>query len=290
MPSDAGYSTENPAARSRVRGNNFTSRATADAATKATPWELEISDLDLRFGGVVALSGLSFRVAPGEICGLIGANGAGKSSVFNCISGLYRPSAGEIKLGGTDLRGCAPHTVAKHGVARTFQNVGLVPGMSVFDNVLLGGHVRLGASSAAWRRLRAPRRRCEKAVNDEALTLLARMGLADKTSVLAGTLPFASQKRVELARALLAKPRLLLLDEPASGLTEPEIDDFTQLIGSLHVEFRLTTLLVEHHVGLVCSACERVVVLDAGRCIAEGEPTAVIHLPHVVEAYIGAEQ
>jgi branched-chain amino acid transport system ATP-binding protein len=249
---------------------------------------LKIDDVSVAFGAVRVLDGVSLAVAPGEVCALIGPNGAGKTTLFNCITRLVRPDAGRMAFAGRDLRGVAPHDIARLGVARTFQNVALVPEHSVLENVLLGAHHRLpgGVLAAA---LHAPRlRRAERAVRREAHAILDRLGLVGLAARRVAGLPFGTLKRVELARALLARPRLLLLDEPASGLTHGEVDELAALLAALRAERELTVLLVEHHMRMVMGIAEHVAVLDFGRLIAEGPPEAVQGDAAVIEAYLGS--
>jgi branched-chain amino acid transport system ATP-binding protein len=215
----------------------------------------------------VAVDDVSFDVAEGEIVGLIGPNGAGKTTMFNLITRLYRPDAGEIAFDGETLLRTPPHGIVKRGIARTFQNVELFGSMTVLEHVLLGQHARRGRS---------------------AREVLNYVGLAEVAHRPAAELPYGTQKRVELARALASGPRLLLLDEPAGGLNHEEVLELGALIRLLRVNLELTILLVEHHMGLVMSIAERVHVLDFGRLIASGTPADVQGNRAVVEAYLGA--
>ena len=228
-----------------------------------------------RFGGIVALDDVSFDVAGGEIAGLIGPNGAGKTTAFNVITRVYRPDSGQVVFDGKSLLRTAPHKVVGRGIARTFQNVELFPGMSVLDNVLVGSHSRSG-----WFGERQARRR--------ALEALDGVGAADVADRPPVGLPFGTLKRVELARALAAQPRLLLLDEPAGGLNHEEVGALGDLIRRIRKEHDLTILLVEHHMNLVMSVSDRVHVLDFGKTIAAGTPQEVQRSPAVIEAYLGA--
>jgi branched-chain amino acid transport system ATP-binding protein len=249
---------------------------------------LSVRDVAVRFGGIVALDGVSFDVAAGSIVGLIGPNGAGKTTLFNCLSRLYQCDQGEILFDGASLLAAPRHRIAALGIGRTFQNVALFASMSVLENVMVGAHSRSrsGFFSNALRLPRVPRE--EAAVAEKARQLIALLDLEKVVERKVSDLPFGTRKRVELARALAAEPKLLLLDEPASGLNHEEVAGLGGLIRTLRDRLRLTVLLVEHHMSLVMSISERVVALNFGKVIAQGTPAEVRAHPDLVRAYLGS--
>ncbi len=246
---------------------------------------LTIDDVTLRFGGITALDGVSFTVEPGTVHALIGPNGAGKSSCFNVISGLYRPTSGRVRLGDTELTAQAPHQLAALGVGRSFQNIALSPYSTVRDNVLLGRHVL--TSGGFWSGGLRLGRKAERAHTRRVEEICAFLGVGDRLDVPVAALPYGLAKRVDIARALAVEPTLLLLDEPAAGLNAVETAEMAVTIRDLREALGISVLLVEHDMGLVMGIAVRVSVLDFGRLIADGPPTAVQSDPAVVAAYLG---
>src|SRR5208337_1344361 len=248
---------------------------------------LNIQNLGMRFGGLLALEDFCLEVPEGALYGLIGPNGAGKTTVFNLISGFLKPSSGRISLNGAEITRLPPHRITYLGVARTFQNIRLFQELSVLDNVLVGFHCR---SRASWGEaiLRLPRYRGEEREHrTRARELLREVGLAEAAAQPAGKLPYGHQRRLEIARALATGPRFLLLDEPAAGLNPQETLNLMEFLQEIKERYRLTMLVIEHNLQLVMKLCRRLLVLDRGLTIAAGEPAEVRRHPEVIRAYLG---
>jgi branched-chain amino acid transport system ATP-binding protein len=247
---------------------------------------LQVQDISVRFGGIVALDGLSFDIDEGQICGLIGPNGAGKTTMFNVVSRIYQPSSGSLVYRGENLLDVPAHGIARRGIARTFQNLALFPTMTLLENVMVGAHARghVGFARAVFRIGAAKENR---ETRERAGELLTQLGLGPLMFRPAAGLPFGTLKRLEIARALAAQPDFLLMDEPASGLTHGEVDELGETIVRIRDQFRLTVLLVEHHMSMVMSVSDKVVAMEFGRKIAEGTPAEVQADDAVITAYLG---
>ncbi len=250
---------------------------------------LSFQDVSLHFGGIKALDGVTFDVPDGSICGLIGPNGAGKTSLFNCATRVYQPSAGRILLDDEDLLTVPAHRIAGRGVSRTYQNVALFSSMTVLENAMMGAHHRKPPGHVRSLTGLFGVRSDRESVRREALEVLEWLELDSLRDAPANGLPFGTLKRIELARALLAQPRVLLLDEPAGGLTREEVSTLGELVLAIRDRFGLSVLMVEHHLGLVGQICDHLVALNFGRILVTGSPEAVTSHPDVVRAYVGAD-
>ena len=248
---------------------------------------LEVRDLAMRFGGLLAVDGVSLSLGERQVLSMIGPNGAGKTTVFNCLTGFYRPSAGEILLDGEPIQGLPGHRIARKGIVRTFQNVRLFREMTALENLLVAQHRHLNTNFFAGLLKTPAFRRSERQALEFAHHWLERVGLADCANRLAGTLAYGQQRRLEIARCMMTRPRILMLDEPAAGLNPRETEDLKALIGLLRDEHGLGVLLIEHDMPLVMGISDRIVVINQGRPLAEGTPAQIRCHPEVIKAYLG---
>ncbi len=249
---------------------------------------LEVKGLTKRFGGLAAVDNVSFSVREGGISGLIGPNGAGKTTIFNLITGVYKVTEGSVSFAGSEITDLEPFRIADRGITRTFQNIRLFKNLSVYENVLTACHMS-AKYSIPEALLRLPRYlREEKALRSKAEDLLSIMGLTERRDVQANNLPYGLQRRLEIVRALALDPKLLLLDEPAAGMNPDETEQLMRLISEIRTRFKLTVLVIEHHMDLVMRLCESIVVLNFGQKLAEGTADEIRGDPRVVEAYLGS--
>jgi branched-chain amino acid transport system ATP-binding protein len=251
---------------------------------------LELKNVNKSFGGVQAVRDMTFKIETGELAGLIGPNGAGKTTIFNLITGVYDVTGGDIEFKGKNINKLKTYQVISLGVARTFQNLRLFAASSVLDNVMTAAqrHYRYSFFEALshmgrWKKM-------ERAAREESMTLLERVGLADRANQAAGTLPYGLQRRLEIARAISLKPELLLLDEPAAGMNAEEVEQLNVLIRDIHRDFNLTILLIEHHMDMVMEICPHIICMNFGAKIAEGSPDEIQRHPEVLKAYLGEEE
>jgi len=250
---------------------------------------LFLDRVTIKFGGLVAVNNFYLKMMPGELVGLIGPNGAGKTTVFNMITGIYTPTMNRIYFQGKDITGLRPDIIAKIGIARTFQNVRLMTNLSVLDNVMIGFHLRLqsGLASAIFKLPGYVSE--EKSIYHKSIELLNQVELEECKMEKAGSLPYGQQRKLEIARALATQPKLLLLDEPAAGMNPQETKELMNFILKIQKEFDLTILLIEHDMKVVMGICKRILVMDYGNTIAEGNPIEIQNNPEVIKAYLGVE-
>lgn len=249
---------------------------------------LALDALTIRFGGLTAVDNVSFEIPAGAIYGLIGPNGAGKTTCFNMITGVYKPTSGKVLLDGREIQGKMPYKINELGIARTYQNINLFKKMTVLENVMVGCHTKSKAGVAAAIFRTRSQHTEEKAVVEKSMEILNFMELGEKAGLLASSLSYGEQRRLEISRAMASEPRLLLLDEPAAGMNSKEKEELTETIRKINRK-GFTVLLVEHDMKLVMNVCQRICVLNFGKKIAEGEPEYVQNHKEVIEAYLGGE-
>ncbi|MNS35532.1 Lipopolysaccharide export system ATP-binding protein LptB [compost metagenome] len=250
---------------------------------------LKVSGLQMRFGGLLAVDGIDFDVRRDEVFAIIGPNGAGKTTVFNCVGGFYKPTAGEVTLDGQAIAGLPSHQVARRGLVRTFQNIRLFRSLTVVENLLVAQHLQVKSGLLRGLFATPAYRRAEREALERAAVWLERMGLTSVANREAGTLSYGHQRRLEIARCMITKPRLLMLDEPAAGLNPQEKIELQQLIDKLRHEFNISVLLIEHDMSLVMGVSDRILVMEHGKPIVIGKPEEVRNDPRVIKAYLGED-
>lgn len=250
---------------------------------------LNLDDITINFGGLTAVKNFVLKVQAGELVGLIGPNGAGKTTIFNMITGVYTPTTNKIYFQNTDITGMKPDRIAKLGIARTFQNVRLMENLTVIDNVMIGFHLRLQSNLASAIFKFPGYVREEEEIYRKSIELLEKVDLERCKNEKAGSLPYGQQRKLEIVRALATEPKILLLDEPAAGMNPLETKELMCFIQKIRDDFNLTILLIEHDMKVVMGICERIIVINYGITIAEGNPTEIQHNPEVIKAYLGVE-